>query len=253
MVAAGVAGVYAFRGANGSAPDNRIVVSGNIELTEVNIAFKTAGRLIERTVDEGDAVKKGQVIARLDRDQLMAAARARGRRPGVGANRNWRRPRPRSAWQKATLAADIEQRKRRPGVQRGAPGRAEERLAAAGEAGRPGRRGLRAQSEVERAKQDWDRAQALYKNDDISTAQFDQYRNRWESAAAALKSGQGARRRWCWPVRAWKRSTRSRRRWSARAARCKMARGQRARNETARAGTGHAARRNRALAAPAWR
>jgi len=43
----------------GKKPDDRIVVSGNIELTEVNIAFKTAGRLIERTVDEGDAVKKG--------------------------------------------------------------------------------------------------------------------------------------------------------------------------------------------------
>ena len=48
------------------------MVSGNIELTEVNIAFKTSGRLIERTVDEGDPVKKGQVIARLDRDQLAA-------------------------------------------------------------------------------------------------------------------------------------------------------------------------------------
>jgi HlyD family secretion protein len=44
-----------------------------------------------------------------------------------------------------------------------------------------------AQSEVERSKRDWDRAQALYKNDDISTAQFDQYRNRWESAVASLK------------------------------------------------------------------
>ena len=48
------------------------MISGNIELNEVNIAFKTAGRLIERTVDEGDAVKKGQIIARLDRDQLLA-------------------------------------------------------------------------------------------------------------------------------------------------------------------------------------
>ena len=37
-----------------------------------------------------------------------------------------------------------------------------------------------AQSEVDRAKKDWDRAQTLFKNDDISTAQFDQYRNRWE-------------------------------------------------------------------------
>jgi HlyD family secretion protein len=39
---------------------------------------------------------------------------------------------------------------------------------------------------VDRAKKDWDRAQVLYKDDDISTAQFDQYRNRWESAAASL-------------------------------------------------------------------
>jgi len=44
-----------------------------------------------------------------------------------------------------------------------------------------------AQSEVERSKRDWDRAQLLYKNEDISTQQFDQYRNRWESAEAALK------------------------------------------------------------------
>src|SRR5215469_18949573 len=66
-----VAAVYAFRGSN-RRPDNRLVVSGNIELTEVNIAFKTAGRLIERNVDEGDSVTKGQVVARLDRDQLIA-------------------------------------------------------------------------------------------------------------------------------------------------------------------------------------
>jgi HlyD family secretion protein len=44
-----------------------------------------------------------------------------------------------------------------------------------------------AQSEFDRAKRDWDRAQALYKNDDISTAQYDQYRSRWEGSEAMLK------------------------------------------------------------------
>src|ERR1700751_4317010 len=44
-----------------------------------------------------------------------------------------------------------------------------------------------AASELERSKRDWDRAQTLYKNDDISAAQFDQYRNRFESAEALLK------------------------------------------------------------------
>ena len=57
LVAVGVAGVYTYRGAK-STPSNRIVVSGNIELTEVNIAFKTAGRLIERT-GHGPALPDG--------------------------------------------------------------------------------------------------------------------------------------------------------------------------------------------------
>src|ERR1700687_4888441 len=71
VVAAGAGVLYSRRGASRDA-ENHVVISGNIELTEVNIAFKTAGRLIERNVDEGDKVKKGQVIARLDRDQLAA-------------------------------------------------------------------------------------------------------------------------------------------------------------------------------------
>src|SRR5260370_5385737 len=71
ILAAASAAVWVFRGM-GRPPDNRLVLSGNIELTDINIAFKTAGRLVERTVDEGDAVKKGQIIARLDRDQLLA-------------------------------------------------------------------------------------------------------------------------------------------------------------------------------------
>ena len=65
------AAIYAIRGMN-KPPENRLTISGNIELNEVNIAFKTSGRLIERTVNEGDDVKKGQIVARIDRDQLQA-------------------------------------------------------------------------------------------------------------------------------------------------------------------------------------
>ena len=50
---------------------NRILVSGNLELTQVDLSFKIAGRMIERTVDEGDWVKKGDLIARLDPVQLQ--------------------------------------------------------------------------------------------------------------------------------------------------------------------------------------
>ena len=108
--------MYAFRGSDGRVPGNRIVVSGNIELTEVNIAFKTAGRLIERTVDEGDTVKKGQVIARLDRDQLVAQ-RDREAAGLASAESQLAQAETSLEWQKDTLAGDMEQRSARPGIQ----------------------------------------------------------------------------------------------------------------------------------------
>jgi HlyD family secretion protein len=185
LVAVAAAGVYTYRGAN-KTPENRIVISGNIELTEVNIAFKTAGRLIERTVDEGDMVKKGQVIARLDRDQLVAQ-REREVAGLASAESQLAQARTSLEWQKDTLAADIEQKSadlasneaRLAELKNGA--RPQEKLDAQAAVDS-------AQSEVERSKKDWDRAQVLHKNDDISNAQFDQYRNRWETATAALNS-----------------------------------------------------------------
>lgn len=167
LVAAGVAAVYALRGVN-HVPGNRIVVSGNIELTEVNIAFKTAGRLIERNVEEGDRVKKAQIVARLDRDQLLAQ-RAREAAGLESAQSQLAQAQTALEWQKASLAADLEQR-------RADLASTEARLAEFRNGARPQeKREVRAaveaaQSEFDRARKDWDRAQTLYKNDDISTA-----------------------------------------------------------------------------------
>jgi HlyD family secretion protein len=179
------AAVYAYRGMT-RRPDNRIVVYGNIELTEVNIAFKTAGRLIERNVDEGDLVKKGEVLARLDRDQLAAQREAQSAAL-TSAETQLAQAVTSHEYEKETVAADIEQRRanlesmeaRLAELHNGA--RPQEKLDAQAAVDS-------AQSELERAKRDWDRAQVLYKDDDISTAQSDQYRNRWESAVAALNS-----------------------------------------------------------------
>jgi HlyD family secretion protein len=52
-----------------------IRVSGTVEVTSVEASFRIAGRIKERTVDEGETVKAGQVIARLeDDDQLREVA-----------------------------------------------------------------------------------------------------------------------------------------------------------------------------------
>ena len=90
-------------------PTNRLLVSGNIELTQVDIAFKTAGRLTDLYVGEGDAVKKGQIVARLDRDQLL---RQREREQAALASAEAMLAEAGSAWryQQATTAADLEVR-----------------------------------------------------------------------------------------------------------------------------------------------
>jgi HlyD family secretion protein len=48
-----------------------IRVSGNIELTDVELSFKIPGIVKEREVDEGESVAAGQVVARLDDSELV--------------------------------------------------------------------------------------------------------------------------------------------------------------------------------------
>ena len=57
-----------------------VALTGTVQAqTEINQAFRIDGRLIERTVDVGDSVKPGQLIARLDpqnEESGLQAARA---------------------------------------------------------------------------------------------------------------------------------------------------------------------------------
>lgn len=51
-------------------PPDTIEVSGNFEVTDVVLSFRLAGWVKERPVDEGDVVKSGKPIARLDDTEL---------------------------------------------------------------------------------------------------------------------------------------------------------------------------------------
>lgn len=54
-----------------------VSLTGTVQAeTEVNLAFRIDGRMIERTVNVGDAVVGGQVIARLNRDNEQNAVRS---------------------------------------------------------------------------------------------------------------------------------------------------------------------------------
>jgi HlyD family secretion protein len=69
IIAAVVAGFFYFK--NHRTQDlNRIRVSGNIEITDVQVGFKIPGRVEERPVSEGQLIKAGQVVARLDDKDL---------------------------------------------------------------------------------------------------------------------------------------------------------------------------------------
>ena len=59
------------------ATDGRIRVSGNIEATEVQIAFKIPGRVVERVFDEGQMVKQGNRVAELDTADLLCTVALR--------------------------------------------------------------------------------------------------------------------------------------------------------------------------------
>ncbi len=183
---AAVAATFVLR--NRGNQDGRIRFSGNIELTQVNIAFKVSGRLAELNVDEGAAVKPGQILARIDRDQLLRQ-RDREQASFVTAQTMLVQSSTGLDLQKRTWAADLDQR--RADVRQ-----AEARLRELEAGSRPqeiqeARSAVEAaRSEAERARKDWDRAQVLYKQDDISTSQYDQFRNRFEASTAQLRQAE---------------------------------------------------------------
>ena len=68
------------------APANGARVSGHVDATEVQIAPEVGGRIVELKIAEGDRVKQGDVIARLDtRDVELALQRAQAERAQADA------------------------------------------------------------------------------------------------------------------------------------------------------------------------
>ncbi|HHY74426.1 MAG TPA: biotin/lipoyl-binding protein [Bacillus bacterium] len=68
LIAGGATLIYTSQASGGNSPVNK--PTAYIEATNVNASFKIAGRITEVLVDEGDHVKKGQVLARLESKEL---------------------------------------------------------------------------------------------------------------------------------------------------------------------------------------
>lgn len=134
--AAAFAGWLRFRG---EAVEGVVRVSGNIEVTDVDVSFRIPGRVVERAVDEGMTVSAGQLVARLDDSDLVREAALKG------------------AELQAAVAArrDLE------------AGSRPQEIARAGAAV------AAAQAESDRLSRDFERAKALHEKGAISRQEFE--------------------------------------------------------------------------------
>lgn len=169
-------------------PADTIKLYGNIELTQVDMSFKIAGKLGSLEIREGDAVKEGMVLARLDTAQLESM-KSRDQAGLAAAESLVPQLQTAIERQRATLAAETGLRQAQLAQ---AEARLQELLAGSRAQEIQASRALvaEARSQNQQASLDWERAQVLYKKDDISTAQFDQARARFEATAAALRQAE---------------------------------------------------------------
>jgi HlyD family secretion protein len=132
--------------------ENVLLLSGNMEVTESNTGFKPAGRIIDLLAVEGQSVRKGELLARLDNAELTSAV----------------------AEQRAALQE------------------AEARLAELEAGSRPqeidqAKADVQTQeAELVRIRKDYERSEMLYHNGAIASAQFDAAKSAFESRVAQL-------------------------------------------------------------------
>jgi HlyD family secretion protein len=187
VVALGTVGYLWYTGAF-TPKGNSILVSGNLELTQVDLSFKTAGRLIERRVDEGNWVKQGDLIGRLDPVELQRQ-NLRDKAQIIGAKSNYDQLVTSIEYKKSTLESDIaakqaELNQAQAKLDTLLNGSRKQEIQQSEAAVND------AKAQLEFARSDWERSQTLYKNDDISKQQYDQARTKFDSATAMLRQAE---------------------------------------------------------------
>lgn len=86
VILAGVgAGLWFWRGRGEAEAADRLVIYGNVDIRQVQLAFNNSERIASLLVQEGDRVKAGQLLAVLDTQRLEA--KAAGKEAQVAAQR----------------------------------------------------------------------------------------------------------------------------------------------------------------------
>jgi HlyD family secretion protein len=162
-----------------------IRVSGNVELTEIHVSFKTAGQLVDLAVDEGDAVRKDMTLARIDPEQVERQLE-REQAGLVAAESHLVQLNTQILYEREKSDSDIALRQ---AELKQVQAHLDELLAGARPQEIQQARASVADAKTrhQQASRDWERAQVLYQKDDISTAQRDEFLARYEGTAAVLR------------------------------------------------------------------
>jgi HlyD family secretion protein len=167
----------------GRSHDGQMIrVSGNIEVTDAEVSFKIPGRVEARLVDEGETVKAGQTVARLDSAELaqeVAVRRAEVRAAQAALAELEAGSRPEEI---AQAEASAEQAKAR--LDEMLAGSRPEELSAAEAVLR------RTQAEADRARLDAERYEGLYRKEIVSAQQYDLARTAYETALARQREAE---------------------------------------------------------------
>ena len=86
----GIGFVFGRNWENSKKEKNQLVLYGNIDLRQVDLAFNDNERITEVLVQEGDRVKRGQILARLDTSRLKPEA-AEAKADLINAKQQWSR------------------------------------------------------------------------------------------------------------------------------------------------------------------
>jgi len=162
-----------------------IQVSGNIEATTIDVAFKISGKIDKRLVDEGDIVKEGQLIATLEHKDLLAQKAkaeatletARSRLPALKKNIDYQ---DQATTQEISQAqAAVENAKAR--LQQLLDGSRPQEIQSA-------KAGVdQALADMEKKKADMDRAKKLYQDKYIAAQDWDAAKTAYDMAVANYK------------------------------------------------------------------
>ena len=174
--------IYWFKLGRPARDPNTIRVSGNVEVTDAQVSFKIPGRVLTREVSEGDTVRAGQLVARLDSTEL--AQEVSLRRAEVDAAAAALAELEAGSRPEEIAVAEAAAHQAQSQLDELLAGSRDQEVAAAEASVR------RARAELERSKAEFERQTRLYRADVISSREYEVAQAADATATARLQEAE---------------------------------------------------------------